>query len=170
MSPSHALPQPCGVQVDALKRGPSWAKSQAPSRASGSSFREVHGSSGQGLGLGQSGSSAFPGLRNILIIHWECSILARFVHQLFPVSDAEGLPAPAPGEGDPDGQRGAEGDSTGDWHGGIWFPNGKRKKKKSFHQFWSRRTSLTQASGVHALPEGTASGSWKGAWCKLGLR
>lgn len=88
---SHALPSPHGVQLDALKRDDSWAKSQAPSQAPGLDFPEVHNSSGQGLGLGQSGSLALPGLHNILIIQWECLILARFVHQLFSASNAEGF-------------------------------------------------------------------------------
>lgn len=91
MSSSHALPQPHRVQLDALKRDASWAKSQAPSQAPDSNFPEVHSGSGRGLGTGQSGSSALPGLHNILIIHWECLILARFVHQLFPASNAEGF-------------------------------------------------------------------------------
>lgn len=47
---------------------------------------------------------------------------------------------------------------------------GSRWKKMSFHRFWSRTTSLTQASGVHVLPEGRASGSWKGARRRLGLQ
>lgn len=90
-SPSspRALPLTHEVRWAALHRAPSGAQSPAP--APEPSFPEVHGSSGWGLGPGQSGSSALAGFRRILIILWECLILARFVHQLFPTSHAEGF-------------------------------------------------------------------------------
>lgn len=84
--PPHTMPQTHDMHKANSKHG---AWDLAPEASSLSSisrtknFPEVHGSSGWGLGPGQSGSLL--GLQRILITCWECLSLARFVHQLFPM-------------------------------------------------------------------------------------